>query len=353
MESGCCHRHVRVGGYLEVLVSINRQAGIDMNIFIVSRGWFQNGENNNRFWRGGVPFLTLFFMLTIVYPPLSLAEVHEYVSMYNTFYIEKEEIQDGKRIVNFRYMLNDARMSSIDLEKPGYQVLPYTRYLFAPAFINPEPGNALLIGLGAGAFNRLFNQAFPEAILTSVEIDPMVLRLAKKHTFFAESNNNIVTIEDGRRYLRTSSTKWDWIVLDAFNRKLSIPVHFTTKEFFELVSSHLTHDGAVVVNLGRVTAFFDSHVKTLKAVFPVVDLIPVPGGRGHIIAIASWDTTWDLHRGLHKIPEEVKRVMGENGVDYDEMALQSRQGQLMKISAEAPVMTDDFAPADILILQKR
>ena len=138
--------------------------------------------------------------------------------------------QDGP-VVSFRRMENGAAISAIDMSRPSYQVIDYAKFLFAGALVDPNPSNVLSIGLGAGSFNRLFNLLYPEANLTSVEIDPMIRDLAGEFTNFRESPRNRVIIEDGRRFLRRSADKWDWIVVDAFVKNSQYPPHMATREF--------------------------------------------------------------------------------------------------------------------------
>jgi spermidine synthase len=66
----------------------------------------------------------------------------------------------------------------------------------------PNPSRALMIGLGGGTFNRVFGQAYPQASLTTVELDRKVQELATEHMGFTTSARNNVTIADGRMIIR-------------------------------------------------------------------------------------------------------------------------------------------------------
>jgi spermidine synthase len=153
------------------------------------------------------------------------------------------------RVVTFRRMENGVSVSAIDLD-------------------NPRPAKALNIGLGAGAFNRLFGITFPEARMTTVEIDPMIVDVARRLTGFADGPNNQVVIADGRRYLRQSADTWDWIIVDAYVRNSQVPPHLTTLEFFDLAKSRLADNGVLAMNLHRGTKVFASVIATLSKAFP-------------------------------------------------------------------------------------
>ena len=51
-----------------------------------------------------------------------------------------------------------------------------------------------------------------------------------------------VVIADGRRYVESTTDKYDFIVLDAFNTETH-PVHLFTREFFAAVADTLLQSG--------------------------------------------------------------------------------------------------------------
>lgn len=152
------------------------------------------------------------------------------ISSYNNINIS---IENGNTVV-FRRKENNNALSAIDLNNPAKLVISYTKLLFTPLLYHPNPLSVLNIGLGAGAFNRLFNIIYPDAKLVSVEIDSMVLNSAIKHTGLIETIKNQIFIADGREYISKIEDKWDWVILDAFTANSQIPSHLSTLEFFNL-----------------------------------------------------------------------------------------------------------------------
>ncbi len=76
-------------------------------------------------------------------------------------------------------------------------------------------------------------------------------------------------IDDGRRFLESSSERYDFIVLDAYSSD-AIPFHLITREMFLAVRKHLTHDGILAINyIGRPVGdvVTDSLARTLVEVF--------------------------------------------------------------------------------------
>ena len=276
-------------------------------------------------------------MRTGVEAALSKELVRE--SIYNYIIVS----QTGS-VVSFRRMENGAAVSAVDMSRPSFQVIDYTKFLFAAVFIDPGPSDVLNIGLGAGSFNRLFNLLYPDATLTTVEIDPMIRDLAAEFTNFQETPRNRVVIEDGRRFLRRSADQWNWIVVDAFVRNSQYPPHMATREFFELIASHLTPGGVLVINVLRGSKLFDCMIATITSVFPNVVLFDVPG-RGNAIVVASTNASPSLEEKIRTASTLPFPLLRDNGVDF----LQIRAAAATPDSVGCSnLLTDDFSPTEFL-----
>jgi spermidine synthase len=261
-------------------------------------------------------------------------------SAYNFIIVAR----DGA-IVSFRRMENGAAISAIDTSRPSYQVIPYTKFLFAACLVKPEPAAVLNIGLGAGAINRLFQLVYPQAILTSIEIDPMIRDLAIEFTQLQESDRNRIVIEDGRRFLRRSRETWDWIVIDAFVRNSQYPPHLATHEFFALVADHLADDGVLAINVISGNKLFDCLIGAIGSAFGALALLPVPG-TANVVVLATRTTQPAVEVRLKNAPLPASiALMVENGVDLANIrAAAAAPGAL----ACARPLTDDFAPTEFL-----
>jgi spermidine synthase len=266
-----------------------------------------------------------------------------YESVYNFIFVSR----DGTKI-SFRQMATGAPQSTIDLSNPTFQVLPYTRYLFAAALSKPQPAKVLGIGLGAGAFNRLFSAAFPNSVLTTVEIDPMMLKVAVALTGFRTTPSNQVVLQDGRRFLSHTDGAWDWIVMDPYVRNSQIPPHLTTLEFFKILDRHLSRDGVFELNIVAPDPLFYSLVATLRGVFPnsVVFAVPDTGNRVFLGTPRSEPGLASLLAAKRSdLPPGIAAVLARNGVDFDAIRHSITD---IKLPAKTPVLTDDFAPSEYL-----
>ena len=85
--------------------------------------------------------------------------------------------------------------------------------------------------------------------------------------------------------LEQSPYKYDLIAVDAY-RPPYIPAHMTTQEFFEIVASHLTEDGVLVINSASVPGdrrLINGLATTMGTVFPSIYTVDIPGSLNTMI----------------------------------------------------------------------
>jgi spermidine synthase len=87
---------------------------------------------------------------------------------------------------------------------------------------------------------------YPDKRFTVAEIDQRVVECSR--LYFGYRQNNVV-VGDGRRILGTEEPNaFDYIIVDAFNRK-GTPFHLTTAEFFKMTVEKLSPRGAIIMNV--------------------------------------------------------------------------------------------------------
>src|SRR6266550_6453192 len=74
---------------------------------------------------------------------------------------------------------DDAWESQIAINDPLKGHFEYTEYFHMPWLWNTQIVNVLMIGLGGGTTQRSFEHYYPDVNVQSVEIDPMVARVAR------------------------------------------------------------------------------------------------------------------------------------------------------------------------------
>lgn len=173
--------------------------------------------------------------------------------------------------------LGQLRMLLINGIPNGYidrtnfeSVAPYIAYSGYMPRTRPRAARALFIGLGSGSAPRALRSRYGIAS-TVVEIDPAVVDVARRYFDFPADMP--VVIADGRRFVESTTDKYDFIVLDAFNTETH-PVHLFTREFFAAVANTLTPEGIFALNMasmpyGEPGAWHAVHA-TLEEHFPFV-----------------------------------------------------------------------------------
>lgn len=175
---------------------------------------------------------------------------------------------------HFRCMSFDRRnyfQSCMHREQPQVLVLEYTRGLVAGLrFLDRAPQNMLLVGLGGGSIPKAVLQHFPQVRLDVVEIDPVVVQIARDWFGLQTSDRLRIATADARVFVRQAlnrDQRYDLIMLDAFDNEY-VPEHLLTVEFLQQVSQLLARDGIVAANTfsqGRLRAHEEA---TWQAVFP-------------------------------------------------------------------------------------
>lgn len=136
-----------------------------------------------------------------------------------------------------------------DQAKMGLPNTYYQPLMVEDLFSNPRPQKILIIGLGAGV---LLHYLKGDQEVDIIEIDPLVINLARKHFSFINNNQSKqkFIIGDGRRELERLTKAYDLIIVDAFSGD-SIPIHLITKEAFNLYGKHLSPQGKLGIHLSN------------------------------------------------------------------------------------------------------
>ncbi|HYO77891.1 MAG TPA: fused MFS/spermidine synthase [Thermoanaerobaculia bacterium] len=240
---------------------------------------------------------------------------------------------------------NVARQTSMKRSDPHGAGLPYTVLFHIAPLLRPDIQRVLMIGLGGGTGVKQFARMYPNVQLDVVEVDPMVAEVARR--FFSVQPNERLRIHvgDGRTFLKRSSEKWDLIIVDAYTTNRygdTMPPHLTTREFFAEIAERLTEDGVLHFHCAFSSSpLLPAIQRTIADVYPHVlrtsgEILASPLSmvfdRDQLAARANASPAAglpDLHRGVAELTAE--RLPAAN----------------------APLLTDDYAPVDTLIYGKR
>jgi spermidine synthase len=239
----------------------------------------------------------------------------------------------------------DLRQTCIDLAKPDTSIFEYTAMMFAGFLFKPDAKKVCLIGLGGGYIPTVFRMHLPQVHLQTVEVDPHVENLAKQYFSFAVPPGQTLAIDDGRQFLKKSRERYDQIWLDAFNSDY-IPAHMTTKEFLQLAKSRLNERGIVIQNVFGNNKLYDAQIATFRSVFARVFVFEGQKS-GSCIIVASDRPACE--------PAELRKQAEKWGGKIGRIDLTAEAGKCKIAPApkNAPILTDDFNPANLLLMQNK
>jgi spermidine synthase len=117
-----------------------------------------------------------------------------------------------------------------------------------------------------------------------VDIDPVVVEVAKRFFGFREDENLRAYVDDGRKFIERCREPYDIIFLDAFGAD-SIPYDLATREFLVAVRKALTRNGIVVGNVwsSYSNPLYESMVRTYQDVFDGLYVVDVQGAGNRIL----------------------------------------------------------------------
>jgi spermidine synthase len=220
-----------------------------------------------------IPFVLILLFLTVSLPKYQKNEEIVYIKdgVYEKLIVYEDAVS-GRPVRFFQQDHSNSGAMFLDTDDPTDLVFDYSKYYVLYKIFTPEVQNALVIGGGAYSIPSALTTELPNATIDVSEIEPSLFELSKKYFRVSNTPNIKNYIEDGRRFLQKADKKYDLIFSDVYYSFYSIPIHFTTQEFFELAKEKLNNEGIFIANLtGNLSAnppsLIMSEIKTFQSVF--------------------------------------------------------------------------------------
>lgn len=214
----------------------------------------------------------------------------------------------------------------------------YIKYYHLIKHFNPDFQKVLMIGGAGYSFPKEFLNAYPNAEIDVVEIDPQMTEIAKKHFRLKEYPRLKIFHQDGRVFLnQAENNKYDAVLIDAFTSLFSIPFQLTTIEAVNKIKFGLKDKGVVIVNIGGAlkgnsSGFLRAELNTYRKAFTKVILIKTDKSKTDnevqnwvLIASDSLQVESDESQEFESLLKNI----------YDE-----------KIDLQYQILTDDLAPVE-------
>jgi spermidine synthase len=186
--------------------------------------------------------------------------------------------RDGDRPSGRWLFLEGMEASYVDLAQPEHLEFSYVRRIrdvVDAVFPVREPLRAVHIGGGGGTYARYLAASRTESRSELIEIDPLVVDVARRHLGLQSGPRLKVHLGDARtRVVGRTDASADAVIGDAFVDGL-VPAHLATAEFAVQVDRVLRPGGVYVLNVIDAPPQYIARriAATLLGVFPEVALV--------------------------------------------------------------------------------
>jgi spermidine synthase len=282
-----------------------------------------------------------------------------------------------------RALFLDGNIHTIMSKDNPTQLFIYTKYFPLGFVFNPTAKKVLFVGGGGFSGPKYFLKTYPNITVDVVEIDPVVINVAKKY-FDVDASNPRLKIynEDARNFLSRTNQKYDIIVLDAYSKNY-VPFHLMTLGYYQLLYNRLTTPNGVIVSnqLGSLAEEQDTSklyravYKTMSQVFssPSAAVYAFPLDVGNIdnvqniilVAIKDPDVMHYSSDDIRQMQQEqlqqqqqrqkILVLSGNNNnnslpTNNDLISYADHLYDRTKIkTSDVPILTDQFAPVENLL----
>ena len=264
-------------------------------------------------------------------------------SAYFCISVETVSADGSERLLR----MDTLRHAYVDLDDPTVLEFGYTQLLGdVVAAIEPAPAPIAALHIGGGGFTlpRYIEATRPGSRNRVLELDPLVLQVAREELGLVTSEDLTVVIGDGRLSLADEpSGSYDLVIGDAFAGP-AVPWHLTTTEFVSEVQRVLRPGGIYAANiidyppleLARAQLATFAEVFEHVGVFGPASRVDGTSG-GNVILLASDEP----------LPEGV--LARSNRAHGGSATLAADRSEIASFIGDAPVLRDDFAPTDQLL----
>ena len=270
-----------------------------------------------------------------------LKVLKEYKSLYRNVTVVESSNRRCVRLLNKKNPYNSQ--SCLLLNDHKQLLFFYSQAMLAALTTQSDGFKVLSVGLGGGTMPNAIRDYFPNADITTVELDPKMLLAAQEFMYFKEDDKNTVVVQDARYFIRKEKVRkaqYDVVLLDAFNGEY-IPEHLTTQEFLQEVKAILKPEGMVLSNTFSHKDFFHSESVTYDSVFPGFCAFSAAGVR---TIVAYKDSACQLEPIAASITKHADRLKPYIPRPLSFVRLLSNDKNWDK---EARIFTDQFSPANI------
>jgi len=244
-----------------------------------------------------IQHISFYRLLRFIFPIILLTAVYwgdKYVSDYyykGQHFLEETDTKYGRlRVTRKGEQITFYSDASTLFSAPDIETNEYTAHI--PMLASTKPHHVLVLGgCPGGVIDEVLKYKTVE-LITCVELDPGLFKLAKKYLKEDWTDNPHIetVITDSRAYLENTNKIYDVIVMNMPAPLSGVTNRYYTSEFFKLASSKLSREGILGFSVSGAEnyisedlAYFLSSIRaTLATAFP--SIVALPGIRCRFLA---------------------------------------------------------------------
>ncbi len=173
------------------------------------------------------------------------------------FSYKKYHSEKNGTIVVSRFFRETTTIIVNSCQQSGQYIIDMWRHALTKITHTSEPKKILLLGLGGGNVVKLLQEKYPDALITVVEWDEVMITLAKKIGLFSHNENVKIICSDAFVILPTLKESYDLIIIDLFTGEIP-PQEMTYSEVLLDCRRLLQSKGLLLVNFYRHSTYRDS-----------------------------------------------------------------------------------------------
>ncbi len=208
------------------------------------------------------------------------------------------------RVVDMKYNGRPARVlfgnrsspqSGVAMDENPDLLFSYNQR-FMEMIMSLRPKRLLVIGGGAFMLPTAAFHQFPGLTIDVVEIDPLLVTIARDYFELPDDKRMRVHTMDGVEFIARSKERYDMIIIDAFSG-FSIPADLISEPAARQYSRHLKRSGFVAINFiseyrARHSDLTHSLIENFSSMYPEIAVFPadpeyLSGEQQNLLLIAS------------------------------------------------------------------
>lgn len=182
----------------------------------------------------------------------------------------QSEINGKITLVEFLWIKN--LFSGGVTQSGGFSLKMWDRALKKLKLRNLKIQKCLVLGVGGGTAIKTVSRYFPDADITGVEIDPVMVNIARKY-FSIPDNTKIITADVFKWIRKENPARYDLIITDLYIGKLN-PDGVHKDGFLNLLKKLIGNNGVILFNSHyQKEEDFKSFTERAEKIFRRADII--------------------------------------------------------------------------------